>query len=169
MFIDLEFGDLVEPLTAIPKPVRQRTADRQTTDSNIRTDRGSSVVMTTLLSVVSSGFGIGSKDGLAHFERLPTDVVPGSVRPTGDSALVPVPAESRREPVALADAMVEMCHEREAWTAMGLLGRKRVEQHFEIRQMIGSYEALYEKLARRAGFGRKQPSEGGTTSGSASA
>ncbi len=68
-------------------------------------------------------------------------------------------------PGALADAMVEMCHEREAWTAMGLLGRKRVEQHFEIRQMVAGYEALYDELVRRAGFRRKQPPEDGTTNG----
>ncbi len=70
-------------------------------------------------------------------------------------------------PAALADAIVEMCKEREAWVAMGLLGRKRVEQHFEVRQMVALYEAMYEEWARRAGFRRKQPPEGGTTNGAA--
>ncbi len=33
---------------------------------------------------------------------------------------------------------------------MGTLGRHRVEQHFEIRQMIRNYEALYEQLLQEA-------------------
>ena len=47
---------------------------------------------------------------------------------------------------ALAAGIVEMCHGREAWQAMGLLGRRRVEQHFDIRKMVGQYESLYREL-----------------------
>lgn len=61
----------------------------------------------------------------------------GRLVPTGD-------------PAALARAMVDLCTERDLWTAMGTLGRQRVEQHFEIRQMIRSYEALYEELLQRS-------------------
>ena len=50
------------------------------------------------------------------------------------------------DPAALARAIVQMCDQRDAWTEMGRLGRQRVEEHFEIRTMIRSYEALYEKL-----------------------
>ncbi len=49
-------------------------------------------------------------------------------------------------PVALARAIVDLCAERDLWSAMGTLGRQRVEQNFEIRQMIRSYESLYEEL-----------------------
>ncbi len=50
------------------------------------------------------------------------------------------------DPAALARAIVDLCGERDLWSAMGTLGRQRVEQNFEIRQMIRSYEALYEEL-----------------------
>lgn len=50
------------------------------------------------------------------------------------------------DPSALARAIVDHCVEPNLWHAMGTLGRQRVEQHFEIRQMIRSYEALYEEL-----------------------
>lgn len=54
-------------------------------------------------------------------------------------------------PAALARAIVDLCAERDLWTAMGTLGRQRVEQHFEIRQMIRSYEALYKELLQGSG------------------
>ena len=53
------------------------------------------------------------------------------------------------DPLALSRAMVDMCEERGSWTLMGLLGRQRVEQNFEIRNMIGCYETLYEELLGR--------------------
>ena len=52
------------------------------------------------------------------------------------------------DPAALANAIVALCAERDLWSAMGTLGRQRVEQNFEIRQMIRSYETLYEELLR---------------------
>lgn len=54
-----------------------------------------------------------------------------------------------RDPAALARAIVDLCAERDLWTAMGLLGRQRVEQNFEIREMIRSYEKLYEELLQQ--------------------
>ena len=50
------------------------------------------------------------------------------------------------DPAALARAIVDLCAERDLWSAMGTLGRQRVEQHFEVRQMIRNYEDLYEDL-----------------------
>ena len=47
------------------------------------------------------------------------------------------------DPTALAAAIVELCAHRDAWPAMGQLGRQRVEQHFSIRTMIREYETLY--------------------------
>ena len=52
------------------------------------------------------------------------------------------------DPAALARAIVDLCAERDLWSAMGMLGRHRVEQNFEIRQMIRSYETLYEELLK---------------------
>lgn len=54
------------------------------------------------------------------------------------------------DPVTLARAIVDLCAERNLWPAMGTIGRHRVEQHFEIRQMIRNYEALYEQLLQEA-------------------
>ena len=53
------------------------------------------------------------------------------------------------DPLALARAMIDMCGDRGSWTLMGLLGRQRVEENFEIRNMIGCYETLYEELLER--------------------
>jgi glycosyltransferase involved in cell wall biosynthesis len=52
-------------------------------------------------------------------------------------------------PRELADAMVTMCHEQDLWAAQGLLGRQRVEQHFEIRNMVRAYESLYRELLEK--------------------
>ena len=52
-------------------------------------------------------------------------------------------------PGALARAMIEMCRDRDAWQAMGELGRQRVEQHFEVRRMVRDYEAVYAELLGR--------------------
>lgn len=55
------------------------------------------------------------------------------------------------DPLALARAIIDMCNDRGSWTLMGLLGRQRVEENFEIRNMIGCYETLYEELLERGG------------------
>ena len=49
------------------------------------------------------------------------------------------------DPPALARAIVDLCAERDLWSAMGTIGRQRVEQNFEIRNMIRNYEMLYEE------------------------
>jgi glycosyltransferase involved in cell wall biosynthesis len=56
------------------------------------------------------------------------------------------------DPAALAQAIVDLCSERDLWSAMGVLGRQRVEQNFEIRQMIRNYETLYEELLQPSSF-----------------
>lgn len=50
------------------------------------------------------------------------------------------------ESEALAEGIIQMCHDADAWQAMGQLGRQRVEQHFNIRKMIAEYESLYREL-----------------------
>ncbi len=51
-----------------------------------------------------------------------------------------------QNPEALATAMLQMLAQRDQWPAMGELGRKRVEQQFEIRTMIRQYEELYTEV-----------------------
>ena len=57
-----------------------------------------------------------------------------------------------QNPAALAAAMLQMLAQRDAWPAMGQLGRQRVEQQFEIRTMVRQYEELYTEVlgARRS-------------------
>ena len=51
-------------------------------------------------------------------------------------------------PERLANAMREMLLDRDAWPVMGELARQRVEQHFNVRNMVRQYESLYEELLR---------------------
>ena len=51
-----------------------------------------------------------------------------------------------QNPEALATAMLQMLAQRDQWPAMGELGRRRVEQQFEIRTMIRQYEELYTEV-----------------------
>ena len=53
------------------------------------------------------------------------------------------PAE---EPEVLAANILLLCQQQEYWSQMGLRGRQRVERHFSIKQMVGSYESLYLEL-----------------------
>lgn len=51
-------------------------------------------------------------------------------------------------PERLANAMREMLLDRDAWPVMGELARQRIEQHFNVRNMVRQYESLYEELLR---------------------
>lgn len=53
-----------------------------------------------------------------------------------------------QNPEALAAAMLQMLDHRDMWPAMGELGRRRVEQQFEIRTMIRQYEELYSEILK---------------------
>ena len=59
----------------------------------------------------------------------------------GTGRLVP-PAS----PELLAEAITGMCRTRPYWTAMGMAGRQRVAEHFEVRRMVSDYERLYREL-----------------------
>jgi glycosyltransferase involved in cell wall biosynthesis len=58
-----------------------------------------------------------------------------------------VPAAS---PAALAEKIVYLLDRPELAREMGLEGRRRVEEHFNVRAMVGQYEALYRQVLRRA-------------------
>ena len=50
-------------------------------------------------------------------------------------------------PENLAEAICGMLDKNTEWPAIGRLARQRVERHFDVRQMVGKYEALYDELA----------------------
>jgi glycosyltransferase involved in cell wall biosynthesis len=59
-----------------------------------------------------------------------------------------------REPAALAEGILRVWQDPDEAQRMGHIGRARAEEHFNIRKMVASYEALYETApqlpARRA-------------------
>ncbi len=48
-----------------------------------------------------------------------------------------------RQPIALADAILQMRSNRAAAQRMGRAGRARAEAHFDVRSMVAAYESLY--------------------------
>jgi glycosyltransferase involved in cell wall biosynthesis len=53
---------------------------------------------------------------------------------------------SPNSPEELALAMRDLLKDQEAWPVYGELGRQRVEQHFNVRNMVRQYEDLYREL-----------------------
>lgn len=50
------------------------------------------------------------------------------------------------DPKALAFAITQFCHHKNRWPDIGRAGRRRVLDHFDIRQMLRDYEATYAEL-----------------------
>jgi glycosyltransferase involved in cell wall biosynthesis len=48
-----------------------------------------------------------------------------------------------RDPAALAAAVLRLWTQPAQGAGMGAAGRRRVEQHFDIRRMVAEYEAMY--------------------------
>jgi glycosyltransferase involved in cell wall biosynthesis len=55
-----------------------------------------------------------------------------------------------RDPAALADAMLHLWNAPEEARRLGLAGRRRVLEHFDVRRMAARYEALYDPAQRGA-------------------
>jgi sugar transferase (PEP-CTERM/EpsH1 system associated) len=69
----------------------------------------------------------------------------------GGNPEIVVPGETGRlvpagDPAALANGLVELCHEQQRWPEYGENARRRVVEHFDIRRMIRDYEDLYRVL-----------------------
>jgi len=64
-----------------------------------------------------------------------------------------------RSPAALAGAMLEMLQDTNRARRMGIAGRRRVEEHFDLRRSVARYEDLYVSLlpARREASLAKGP------------
>jgi glycosyltransferase involved in cell wall biosynthesis len=54
------------------------------------------------------------------------------------------------DPAQLARAMLEIHENPEKGAKMGACGRRRIEEHFDIRVMVSRYESLYEEVLRGA-------------------
>jgi len=66
------------------------------------------------------------------------------------------------DPNALAEAILRLWQSPDEATAMGVAGRRRVEEHFQIDVMIHAYETLYEEIVahrhKRARNSRREKS-----------
>jgi glycosyltransferase involved in cell wall biosynthesis len=72
---------------------------------------------------------------------------PEVVEPGVTGELVPA-----GDPQPIAEGMLRMLSQRSLWPVMAEAARRRVETHFDIRQMVAGYEALYgECLAAKTG------------------
>lgn len=72
---------------------------------------------------------------------------PEIVMPDETGSLVPA-----NDPEKLAKAIIAMCHNRNRWHEMGMAGRHRVVQNFDVRRMASDYERLYGELFKRKAF-----------------
>jgi len=52
---------------------------------------------------------------------------------------------------ALAAGIVAMWRDRSEWTAMGHIGRMRIERDFDVHRMVRDYEQLYEECLACSG------------------
>lgn len=59
-----------------------------------------------------------------------------------------------RDPEQLSEGIVRMWNRRKEWKRMGQFGRRRVEQHFDVRRMVANYEEEYLRNLNAA-HGRK--------------
>jgi glycosyltransferase involved in cell wall biosynthesis len=55
-----------------------------------------------------------------------------------------------RSPEILAERLLHVLHRPVLGRALGLAGRQRVEQHFDVRKMLGRYEELYQRILHRS-------------------
>ncbi|HZY84656.1 MAG TPA: glycosyltransferase [Gemmataceae bacterium] len=93
------------------------------------------------LSSVSEGISLTLLEAMARGLPAVATRVGGNpeVVADGSSGLLVPPGD----PPALARAMLELWGDRSRAQKMGLVGRRRVEQGFDVKRMVARYEALY--------------------------
>lgn len=83
-----------------------------------------------------------------------------ATRVGGNSEIVDPPRTGQlveaADPAGLAAAIVSMAQQPHEWRRMGLAGRDRVTEHFEVRRMTTEYERLYRTLLNeKSGVNRR--------------
>jgi glycosyltransferase involved in cell wall biosynthesis len=99
-----------------------------------------------VLSSLSEGVSLTLLEAMARGRAVVATDVGGNpeVVVPGETGLLVPP----RQPEQLARALLALWRDPEKSRAMGLAGRRRVERHFDIRQMVAAYEALYRPFCR---------------------
>jgi glycosyltransferase involved in cell wall biosynthesis len=108
-----------------------------------------------VLPSLSEGVSLTLLEAMARGRAVVATDVGGNpevVVPNETGLLVPP-----RQPEQLAQAMLCLWRDPERSQVMGLAGRRRVEQHFDVRQMVAAYEALYRPFQRPAGHAARRP------------
>jgi glycosyltransferase involved in cell wall biosynthesis len=97
-----------------------------------------------VLSSVTEGISITLLEAAASGLPIVATNVGGNSEVTvhGETGLLVPP----RSPEALAAAMLEMLSDPTRARQMGQAGRRRVEQHFDLRHSVARYEELYRSL-----------------------
>ncbi|HYT94639.1 MAG TPA: glycosyltransferase [Gemmataceae bacterium] len=93
------------------------------------------------LSSVEEGISLTLLEAMARGLPVVATRIGGNpeVVAEGQTGLI-VPA---RDPAALAQALRRLQRDADLGRQMGLAGRQRVEQHFDVRRMVAAYESLY--------------------------
>jgi glycosyltransferase involved in cell wall biosynthesis len=94
------------------------------------------------LSSVEEGISLTLLEAMARGLPVVATRIGGNpeVIAEGETGLI-VPA---RDPAGLAAALLRLQRDPDESRRMGLAGRRRVEEHFDVRRMVAEYEALYE-------------------------
>jgi glycosyltransferase involved in cell wall biosynthesis len=94
-----------------------------------------------VLSSLSEGVSITLLEGMARGLPIVATRVGGNpeVVADGETGLLVPPGN----PSALANAMLRLWRDGELGRRMGQAGRRRVEDHFDVRRMVARYEAMY--------------------------
>jgi glycosyltransferase involved in cell wall biosynthesis len=108
-----------------------------------------------VLSSVEEGIPLTILEAMAAGLPVVATAVGGNpevVLPNETGLLVPP-----QSPQMLADAILILLRDPNRARRMGAAGRNRVEQQFDVRKVVGSYEALYERLCGQESASQARP------------